>query len=431
MTAPCEAAPVSVLMVAIGGYGYYYLRTLLDEVAPERAVLAGVVDPEAHESRAWPDVQALRVPVCHDVADYFGAGHRADLAVIVSPIQHHVPQACAALAGGAHVLCDKPLGATVQEAAELMSARDHARRSVLIGYQWSYSDAIQSLKRDVLDGLFGAPLRFAAICCWPRDLAYYQRNQWAGRLRDPGSGRWVLDSPANNAMAHSLHNLLYLAGDAVDTSAAPHRVEAELYRAYSIESADTAVCRVRTPRGPEILFYASHVTERAVEPCFRLEFEDAMVTFGERPRTIVATARSGRRKEYGPPDDTPQFKKLFDAIEVAGRRRSASRGGGERGAAHAPRAAVCPPEAAAAQTLVVNGMHESVREVSVFPPALVVREDDPARRFVTGLDEVLRRCYTRGDLPHEAGVSWAVAGRSVDLTGYRWFPADATSPGTL
>lgn len=26
--------PVRVLMVAIGGYGYYYLRTLLDEVSP-------------------------------------------------------------------------------------------------------------------------------------------------------------------------------------------------------------------------------------------------------------------------------------------------------------------------------------------------------------------------------------------------------------
>ena len=52
MTSAPGSAPVSVLMVAIGGYGYYYLRTLLDEVDPARAVLAGVVDPDAWRSRA-------------------------------------------------------------------------------------------------------------------------------------------------------------------------------------------------------------------------------------------------------------------------------------------------------------------------------------------------------------------------------------------
>jgi len=409
VTAAREPSPVSVLMVAIGGYGYYYLRTLLDEVGRSRAVLAGVVDPEARQSRAWPDVKALGVPVCDEVSLYFAAGNRADLAVIVSPIQYHVPQACAALAAGAHVLCDKPLGATIQEAVDLSSARDRAGRAVLIGYQWSFSNAIQALKRDILAGLFGRPRRFSALCCWPRDLAYYLRNGWAGRLRDPASGRWVLDSPANNAMAHSLHNLLYLAGDATDASAVPVEVEAELYRAYEIESCDTAMCRVRTARGPEILFFASHTTERAIEPRFRLELEEATVEFDERPRTIVATDRAGRRKEYGAPDDTPQFKKLFDAIALCG-----------TGAAWP---VVCGPEAAAAQTLVVNGVHESVREVPLFPHTMIASDEQPARRYVPRLDAVIRRCYDQGRLPHEAEVEWAAAGKAVDLAGYRWFPA--------
>jgi len=108
VTAAREPSPVSVLMVAIGGYGYYYLRTLLDEVGRSRAVLAGVVDPEARQSRAWPDVKALGVPVCDEVSLYFAAGNRADLAVIVSPIQYHVPQACAALAAALTVNVPSP-----------------------------------------------------------------------------------------------------------------------------------------------------------------------------------------------------------------------------------------------------------------------------------------------------------------------------------
>ena len=100
-------------MAAIGGYGQHYLQALLDEVPAGHARLAGVVDPFARESAAWPRVRDLGVPVVDEVQEFFAAGHRADLTVVSSPIHFHVPQTLAALAGGSHVLCDKPLGATV------------------------------------------------------------------------------------------------------------------------------------------------------------------------------------------------------------------------------------------------------------------------------------------------------------------------------
>jgi predicted dehydrogenase len=399
-------SPVRVLVVAIGGYGYYYLQTLLEQVPPDRATLAGVVDPEARRSRAWPWVEARGVPVFDEVDDFYAAGHRADLAVIVSPIQHHVPQSCAALERGSHVLCDKPLGATVQEAARLVAARDRSDRRVMIGYQWSYSAAIQSLKRDILAGLFGRPLRFSTICCWPRDLAYYRRNQWAGRLRDPVTGRWVLDGPANNAMAHFLHNLLYLGGAEVHLSARPRTVQAELYRAYPIESYDTVACRVVADSGLEVLAYFSHATEFALEPRFSLEFEAATVTFGGDARTIVACDAHGRSKDYGAPDDSPQFKKLFDAIDGV---RSAD-------------PVVCGPEAAAAHTMTVNGMHESAGAPHPFPGSVVVADEAGGTRWVRGLGDALVGCCEQGRLPADAGAEWARAGTLIDLDGYDHYP---------
>ncbi len=401
-----KEGPVRVLMVAIGGYGYYYLQTLLDQVPVERAILAGVVDPEARASRAWPWVEARGVPVFDQVADFYAAGHEADLAVIVSPIQHHVSQSCTALEHGSHVLCDKPLGATVQEAARLLSTRDRCARFVMIGYQWSYSTAIQALKRDILAGLFGRPVRFSTLCCWPRHLSYYERNQWAGRLKDPATNRWVLDGPANNAMAHFLHNLLYLGGPEIHLSARPRTVRAELYRAYPIESCDTAACRVNTDTGLEILMYASHVTETAIDPRFTLEFETASVTFDAKAGGIIARDTAGRVTQYGAPDDSPQFTKLFDAI----------------GAVQSPAPVVCGPEAAMAQTLAVNGMHESVSAPVSFPDAMVVRDDEAGRRYVPALNETLSQCYQRHLLPAEADVSWARAGLLVDLDGYDTFP---------
>ena len=155
-----------------------------------------------------------------------------------------------------------------------------------------------------------------------------------------------------------------------------------------------------------MLCFASHVTPQAIQPRFRLEFERATVTFGEDARTIVARLEGGEEADYGAPDDTPQFKKLHDAIDAV---RSP-----------APRI-VCGPEAAAAQTLVVNGLHESAGEATPFPDSIVQRTEQQAS--VAGLDEVLLSCYERSRLPSEAGVAWAVPGRSVSLAGYRHFPS--------
>jgi predicted dehydrogenase len=156
--------PVRVLMIAIGGYGYHYLQTLLNEVSADLAVLAGVVDPFARDSPAWSTVAALGVPVCDTLERFYDSGHEADLAVVVSPIQLHVPQSIAALDRGSAVLCDKPLTGSIQEARALLAARDRAARFVMVGYQWSYSAAIQGLKRDLLAGVLGHPRRMVTLC---------------------------------------------------------------------------------------------------------------------------------------------------------------------------------------------------------------------------------------------------------------------------
>jgi predicted dehydrogenase len=398
--------PISVLMVAIGGYGFHYLKALLDAHVPASCILAGIVDPAAEQSLLYPVVSHLGVPTCATIEEFYQHGHYADLAVISSPIHWHVPQSLIALAQGSTVLCDKPICAAIQEAHELIAARNRAGGRVMIGYQWSFSAAIQELKRDILSGLFGRPIRCSTLCCWPRDWSYYSRNDWAGRLRHEATGRWVLDSPANNAMAHFLHNLLFLLGPAMHLSAQPESLQAELYRARPIESFDTVACRVITSAKTELLFYASHVTERAIAPCFRLEFEDAAISCGESDSSVEAVSRTGRRKSYGAPDDTPQFHKLAAAIDYASGVGSV----------------ICGPEAAMAQTLCINGMHDSVCDVPSFPEAVLGNKEDTDQLFVKDLDEILLRCYRIGTLPGERQVAWAATGRTVDLAAYRHYP---------
>jgi len=393
-------------MIGVGGYGHYYLQTLREQMRQEHVRLCGIVDPLANRSEYYPRWIEDRIPIFDEIEEYYQAGRRADLAVVASPIHFHVHQSCVALTHGSHVLCEKPIAPVVQEADLVIRTAENSGRWCMIGYQWSFSHAIQNLKRDIREGLFGKPLRLKTLIFWPRDDAYYQRNEWAGRIKDV-SGRWILDSPANNAMAHYLHNLFYLLGEETAVSARPSDVVAELYRANPIENFDTAVCRVHTTSGTELLFYGTHATRGDQDPMFQLEFENAVIRYNDPDPEIVVRTRQGECWSYGSPEDDQQFKKLFDAV-------------------HAVRAldpVLCGPAAARSQRVCVNGMQESAPAIAIFPTFLVQRDEEKKRWLVEGLDDCLRECYRQNALPSELHIPWAMRGSIVDLRDYDHYPS--------
>ncbi len=392
--------PVSIVMVAIGGYGHYYLKTLFEEFPPGKILFSGVVDPDPKSSRIYPALQERDILVFPSLGDFYASGKTADLAIIASPIHYHVEQSSEALQQGSHVLCEKPIAATVQEVDRLIEVRDGTRRRVIIGYQWSFSESIQNLKRDILKGLFGKPVRFKTLYLWPRDSAYYSRNNWAGKKRSE-DGRWILDSPANSALAHDLHNLFYLLGDAQDTSAVPAEVTAEAYRANPIENYDTVACRIRTEKDAEILFYGSHAVPEKKGPFFSLEFDEALITFNETG-DIIARNKKGTEKHYGSPFDSHQFTKLFHAVDSV----------------RHPLPVVCGPEAGRSQVVCMNGIQESFSEIVPFPESEIVIDKKMGLRWVRGLTDLFHDCYEKAILPCETKISWTQCGQRIDLKNY-------------
>lgn len=385
--------------------GQSYLETLLAGFSHGEVELQAVVEPYPEKSLYQGELQDRNIPVLPNLTSAYEILQEASLVVICSPIQHHVSQACFALEHGSHVLCEKPIGATVQDARRLIRTAAETKNWVMIGYQWSYSRAIQSLKRDVMGGRFGRPVRLKTLCFWPRDEAYYKRNEWAGKIKD-STGNWVLDSPANNAMAHFLHNLFYILGDKTGECALPIEVTAELYRAYPIENYDTVACRAFTLDGAEILFYASHVTSNDLGPIFSLEFEHATVTYENSFPGIVADDMMGNKEHYGSPETEHPLLKLFDAVRTV--RES--------------RAILCGPEASISQTICMNGMQDSASAIIDFKTSMIDSGPVCRRLWVKNLLEELEDCYRRNLLPSEAGLNWAESGKRVDLVNYRYYP---------
>ena len=392
---------VTLALVGIGGYGNRYVSAVLDAPTSNDIRLIAVVDPNPATCKRLGELRQRNMPL-YPSMDALYAEHRPDVVIISTPLHLHAEQTCLALSRGSHVLCEKPLCVTPQQGCEMLQARERAHKTVAIGYQWSFSQAIQSLKADVLAGKLGRPKRLRTLVLWPRDETYYRRNSWAGATRD-ARGNLVLDSPVNNACAHYLHNMLYVTGGKIDRSAQPQTLLAELYRAHPIDNYDTAALRYVTADGAIGLFIASHAVGARRGPILHYEFENATVEFRDRPgATIVARFADGTIKDYGSPNDD-RDEKLWLTVRAA-----------RNGAADQP-PIPCGIEAAAPHTLCTWAAQESMPEITPFPqPLIQVSGVAGARQTVVReLDQALADCYEQWRLPSELGFGWATPGREV------------------
>ena len=380
----------TVVLVGIGGYGELYLSALLDEPQEMSCHIMGAVDPEPKRCSRLAQLESLGVPI-HSTLDEFYKQSSADLAVISSPIQLHADHTCSALAHGSHVLVEKPAAAITADVDRMIDARDQAGLCVAVGFQWSFSRSILELKRDIMAGRFGKPLAGRCLTLWPRTTSYYQRNNWAGKKRD-ANGRWILDSPASNAMAHFLHSLLFLLGEQLDSSANPISISARLARANDIETFDTIAAQLTVMDGVDLLFLASHATgeHEAIEPKFKLEFADAVVDFPGEDAPITAHLGDGAVIEYESPNATPQSQKLWYCVNAIS------------GTAKIP----CGLETARAHTQCVEEIEHFELEVLEFRDRLIRHQETSTGllHWVPGLATALERAYMEGALPDLRGM---------------------------
>lgn len=377
-----------VALVGIGGYGQVYLKKLLNDHPDFPGELIAGIDPFAKNSFMYQQLLNAGIPI-FDTLEEFYANAQADLVIIASPIHFHKKQAIYCMEHGSHVLCEKPVCATIDDAIEMMRVRDKMGKLLAIGYQWSFSDAIQQLKRDVLSNLYGKLIRMKTIVLWPRDFAYYHRGiGWAGK-KTTGHGDWILDSVASNATAHYLHNMLYVAGDRIDTSVKIDSIEVETYRAYPIEMFDTCALRAKTVNGVEMLYLVSHAIakENNRGPEFIYEFEKGKVWAEKQDGkiNILGEDEYGNRIEYGDPnaDDTLKLKWMADAILEN-------------------RPIPCSVETACEHTKCLNRVSELIPDAPFFPNERIIRTEISIH--CADLADVMAHCYDIWKLPGELGI---------------------------
>ena len=307
---------VKVVCIGIGGYAQVYWKSLFASTENNFEIV-GAVDPYPDAAKFISEIKERNIPIYSDMEAFYSE-READLAIITTPIHLHTRQILYAIEHGSNVLCEKPLCGSTEDAERMLKAEKETGKFVLIGYQWSTSETILNIKRDIMSGVYGKLKSMKTLVMWPRGASYFNRSTgWAGK-KYTADGVAVFDSIANNACAHYLHNMFFVMGDTMGTSKMPTTIHGELARANSIENFDTSVISFKFEDGGEGYFIASHAIEKNFDPVFCYEFENGRIVSVPNAQNgeLIGEFNDGTKKNYGKADVASNCYKLEVAVRL-------------------------------------------------------------------------------------------------------------------
>jgi predicted dehydrogenase len=145
---------LGVAVVGTGRAGMVHARNFAAGVVGGR--LVALADP-SEEALAAAAAETGCRQTYSDPSEAIAADD-VDAVVIASPTFTHAELAVAALAAGKHVLCEKPLASTSDEAAAIARAVDESDAAFLMGFMRRFDATWSSVAERVAAGEIGEPL---------------------------------------------------------------------------------------------------------------------------------------------------------------------------------------------------------------------------------------------------------------------------------
>lgn len=218
-------------LLGTGNIARQHLRGL--RAHSDQVDLVAVLDVDAQRSAAF--AQEHGIPAVHTELALLLAETRPDIVHICTPPSFHAALAIACLEGGAHVLCEKPLCASLAELDLIQAAERRTGRFCATVFQMRYGSSADHVRQVLREGAVGRPL--AAVChtLWYRSHAYYQvawRGKWSNELGGPTVGHGI----------HLMDQMLYLLGEWTTLRAVARRLD----RAIEVEDFSAAIVEFRS-----------------------------------------------------------------------------------------------------------------------------------------------------------------------------------------
>jgi predicted dehydrogenase len=260
--------PIRVGVIGLGFGGETHLKAYRQLPNVEVVALAGLEEEKLAALGA-----TYQVP--HLYREYQDLLKRDDLdAVSVCvPNYLHTPITLVALERGMHVLCEKPLARTLQEAEAMVQAAMNANRVLQVVFNHRMREDVRTLKQYIDEGKLGH--------------IYYAKASWMRRTGIPGRGTWFVNKalsgggPLIDLGVHVLDMALHLLGEpeVITASASTYNELGRLGRGidkrarkygtgstYDVEDLATAFLRLST--GGTLLLEAAWATNSSAKDDF-------------------------------------------------------------------------------------------------------------------------------------------------------------------
>jgi predicted dehydrogenase len=251
-------------------------------------------------------VQGSNVKVYKDYNEFIN-DENIDVVTIATISGYHAKQAVDCLNHGKHVLIEKPMALTLEDAEKIIKLGREKNKKVCVSHQNRFMPAIQKLKRAIDEGRFGKLIHGTARTLWARDDNYYKQAPWRGtKALDGGT--------LMNQCIHNIDLLQWMLGG-------------EIERLYS--ETDTFIRDIETEDFGAILMRFKNGAVGIVEGSvcvYPKNLEESLSIFGEKGTVVIKNGKIETwvfedERDYDNFDfdetnlgHTPLYKDLIDAI---------------------------------------------------------------------------------------------------------------------
>jgi predicted dehydrogenase len=144
---------MSIIGVGVVGYGYWGPNLVRNFVEVQDARVVAVSDRRSETL----GMAARRYPSIKTTSDYreFLRDPAIDAVAIATPVHTHYDLAVAALRAGKHVLLEKPMTETSEQAQRLIDEAARRRLILMVDHTFVYTAAVQKIREFVVQGMLG------------------------------------------------------------------------------------------------------------------------------------------------------------------------------------------------------------------------------------------------------------------------------------
>ena len=148
------------LRIGVAGLGRAFSLMLPTLTAHPRIELVAAADPRAEARERFASDFGARA---HEDVDALCADPRVEAVYVATPHQHHARHVIAAAAAGKHVLVEKPMAVTREEAAAMAEAARNAGVALVVGPSHSFDEPVIRARALIEEGGFGRVRMITAL----------------------------------------------------------------------------------------------------------------------------------------------------------------------------------------------------------------------------------------------------------------------------